>query len=140
MPGDKSISHRVALLALLASGRCRGEGWLLGAWGDERWSLGVARREAANAESPDGERLYSGFSYLYLAQLSWVAGIRGDYAQGYALAQQLAGKHWTKTFSMVWRLGWGLALALGLVGLVIGLAGRPGHQHAGVSCHTPRPE
>lgn len=41
-----------------------GESWLLGAWGDDRWSLGVARREAANAETPDGETLYSGFNQV----------------------------------------------------------------------------
>jgi len=29
VPGDKSISHRVALLALLANGPCRAEGWLV---------------------------------------------------------------------------------------------------------------
>ena len=41
-----------------------GESYQLAAWGDERWSAGVAHRNAANAESPDGERLYSGFSQL----------------------------------------------------------------------------
>jgi hypothetical protein len=58
-----------------------------------------------------GGRIYTGFSYHYPALLSWVAGVRGDYEQSYAFAQQLAGKPWAKTFFMVWRLGWGLALA-----------------------------
>ncbi|MFQ5349482.1 MAG: TonB-dependent receptor [Thermoanaerobaculia bacterium] len=41
-----------------------GEGHQLAAWGDGRWSVGVARRDAANAETPDGARLYSSFSQL----------------------------------------------------------------------------
>lgn len=40
-PGDKSISHRAVLLALLASGPCRAEGWLDSA--DTRSSLAAAR-------------------------------------------------------------------------------------------------
>jgi iron complex outermembrane receptor protein len=52
-----------------------GESYVLGAWGDERWSLGVARREAANAETPAGDRLYSGFSQLSAsASRRWQAG------------------------------------------------------------------
>ncbi len=58
-----------------------------------------------------GGRIYTGFSYHYPALLSWVTGVRGDYEQAYAFAQQLAGKYWATTFFMVWRLGWGLALA-----------------------------
>jgi iron complex outermembrane receptor protein len=38
-----------------------GESHLLAGWGDEAWSVGVARRDAANAETPGGERLHSGF-------------------------------------------------------------------------------
>jgi iron complex outermembrane receptor protein len=33
-------------------------------WGDGRWSVGVAHRSAANAETPAGQRLYSGFEQL----------------------------------------------------------------------------
>ena len=41
-----------------------GETYQLAAWGDERWSLGVARRQSANARTPEGDRLYSGFEQL----------------------------------------------------------------------------
>ena len=52
-----------------------GESWLLAGWGDDGWSAGVARRQAANAESPDGERLYSGFRQLSAAaSRRWRAG------------------------------------------------------------------
>jgi 3-phosphoshikimate 1-carboxyvinyltransferase len=41
VPGDKSISHRAVLLALLADGPCRAEGWLDSA--DTQSSLAAAR-------------------------------------------------------------------------------------------------
>lgn len=41
VPGDKSISHRAVLLALLANGPCRAEGWLDSA--DTQSSLAAAR-------------------------------------------------------------------------------------------------
>ena len=41
VPGDKSISHRAALLALLAGGPCRADGWLDSA--DTRSSLEAVR-------------------------------------------------------------------------------------------------
>ncbi len=54
-----------------------GESHLLGAWGDGRWSVGVARRQAANAETPDGDRLYSGFRQTSAAVgRRWQAGDR----------------------------------------------------------------
>ncbi len=54
-----------------------GESYQLAAWGDERWSVGVARRDAANAETPDGDRLYSGFNQLSMAVgRSWRSGQR----------------------------------------------------------------
>jgi predicted ATPase/DNA-binding SARP family transcriptional activator len=58
-----------------------------------------------------GGRIYTGFSYHYPAIFSWVAGVRGNYEEAYAFARQLEGEPWAKTFFMVWRLGWGLALA-----------------------------
>ena len=54
-----------------------GESWQLFGWGDERWSLGLAHRQAANAESPDGGRLYSGFEQLSASLARrWQAGDR----------------------------------------------------------------
>ena len=54
-----------------------GESWLLGAWGDERWSVGLARGVAANAETADGDRLYSGFRQLSAAaSRRWRTGDR----------------------------------------------------------------
>ncbi len=54
-----------------------GESYQLAGWGDGGWSVGVARREAANAETPDGATLYSGFSQLSAtARRAWSAGSR----------------------------------------------------------------
>ena len=52
VPGDKSISHRVALLGLLADGPCRATGWLDSL--DTRASLAAARALGAEAEFQDG--------------------------------------------------------------------------------------
>ena len=76
-----------------------------------RGELDLASELLQTGQAFAGGRIYTGFSYHYPALLSWVAGIRGDYEQGHTFAQQLAGKHWATTFFMVWRLGWGLALA-----------------------------
>nr|HMN30896.1 hypothetical protein [Caldilineaceae bacterium] len=76
-----------------------------------RGELDLAAELLQTGQAFAGGRIYTGFSYHYPALLSWIAGVRGDYEQGYAFAQQLAGKPWAKTFFMVWRLGWGLALA-----------------------------
>lgn len=76
-----------------------------------RGELDLAAELLQAGQAFAGGRIYTGFSYHYPALLSWVAGVRGDYEQGYAFAQQLAGKPWAKTFFMTWRLGWGLALA-----------------------------
>jgi 3-phosphoshikimate 1-carboxyvinyltransferase len=54
VPGDKSLSHRVALLALLADGPCRAAGWLDCA--DTRSSLAAVRALGA-AVAVDGDRL-----------------------------------------------------------------------------------
>ena len=51
-----------------------GESFQLAGWGDERWSVGVAHREADNAETPGGDTLYSGFNQLSAAvSRSWEA-------------------------------------------------------------------
>ncbi|MCB0127803.1 MAG: hypothetical protein KDE58_36310, partial [Caldilineaceae bacterium] len=76
-----------------------------------RGELDLAAELLRTGQAFAGGRIYTGFSYHYPALLSWVAGVRGDYAQGYAFAQQLADKPWAKTFFMTWRLGWGLTLA-----------------------------
>lgn len=76
-----------------------------------RGDLDLAEEYLQTGQAFAGGRIYTGFSYHYPALLSWIAGVRGDYAQAYAFTQQLAGKPWAKTFFMVWRLGWGLALA-----------------------------
>ena len=52
VPGDKSISHRAALLALLADGPCRAAGWLDCA--DTRSSLEAVRALGAVATLADG--------------------------------------------------------------------------------------
>ena len=44
-------------------------------WGDGRWSLGITRRDAGNAESANGEPLNSGFNQLSgTAQRRWRSG------------------------------------------------------------------
>ncbi len=54
-----------------------GEAYQLAAWGDERWSVGVARRDAANAETPGGARLYSSFRQVSASVARrWQAGDR----------------------------------------------------------------
>ena len=54
-----------------------GESHQLAGWGDETWSVGVAHRDAADAETPDGERLYSGFRQLSAAVgRRWQSGAR----------------------------------------------------------------
>ena len=52
VPGDKSISHRVALLAPLASGPCRARGWLDA--DDTQRSLTAVRALGAMVDSRDG--------------------------------------------------------------------------------------
>jgi len=52
VPGDKSISHRAVLLALLADGPCRAAGWLDCA--DTRSSLAAAVALGATASLTDG--------------------------------------------------------------------------------------
>ncbi len=52
VPGDKSISHRVALLAPLATGPCRAHGWLDAA--DTRRSLDAVRALGAVVDHVDG--------------------------------------------------------------------------------------
>lgn len=47
----------------------------------------------------------------FMALMSCIAGVRGDYQQGYALSQQLAASPHTSYFMFSWRSGWGLALA-----------------------------
>ena len=54
VPGDKSISHRVALFALLADGPCRAAGWLASA--DTLASLAAVRTLGAVVER-DGDRV-----------------------------------------------------------------------------------
>ena len=44
-----------------------GESYQLAGWGDGAWSVGVAHRVAANARTPDGGRLYTGFRQLSVA-------------------------------------------------------------------------
>jgi predicted ATPase/DNA-binding SARP family transcriptional activator len=62
-----------------------------------------------------GRVYHGGLSLHFPALLSWIAGLRGDYRQGYALGQQLAANPQTRHFMLAWRHGWGLALAhLGL--------------------------
>ena len=52
VPGDKSVSHRVALLSLLADGACRGAGWLES---EDTWrSAEAARALGADVELRDG--------------------------------------------------------------------------------------
>lgn len=38
------------------------ENYLLGGWGDGKWSLGAARRDAGQSEAPNGEVLNTGFT------------------------------------------------------------------------------
>lgn len=52
VPGDKSVSHRVTLMALLADGPCRAAGWLDSA--DTRASLGAVRALGAAVTLVDG--------------------------------------------------------------------------------------
>jgi iron complex outermembrane receptor protein len=53
------------------------EGYQLAGWGDGRWSVGIAHREAGNAETPAGDPLYSGFSQISAAvSRSWEANGR----------------------------------------------------------------
>jgi 3-phosphoshikimate 1-carboxyvinyltransferase len=52
VPGDKSISHRVALMAPLAAGPCRARGWLDA--DDTRRSLEAVRALGAAVERRDG--------------------------------------------------------------------------------------
>lgn len=54
VPGDKSISHRVALLALLADGPCRAEGWLVSE--DTLASLAAVRKLGATVVR-DGDQV-----------------------------------------------------------------------------------
>ena len=46
-----------------------------------------------------------------LALTGWLAGIRGDYQQGYAISRQLAATPQTRYFMFAWRCSWGQALA-----------------------------
>jgi outer membrane receptor protein involved in Fe transport len=44
-------------------------------WGDESWNLGVARRQASDAETPDGERLFSRYEQVSgLLEKFWTVG------------------------------------------------------------------
>lgn len=44
-------------------------------WGDGKWSLGIARQDASNSETPDGEILNSAFNQLSgTAQRQWDSG------------------------------------------------------------------
>lgn len=52
MPGDKSVSHRVALLPLLADGQCRAAGWLDSA--DTRASLAAVAALGARTVRANG--------------------------------------------------------------------------------------
>ena len=44
-------------------------------WGNDKWSLGITRRDAGDSEAPDGEVLNSGFNQISgTAQRKWTVG------------------------------------------------------------------
>jgi len=51
------------------------ESYQAAGWGDETWNLGVAHRQAEDAETPDGERLFSRFE-------QWSAVLEGFWEVG----------------------------------------------------------
>ena len=51
------------------------ENYLLGGWGDGKWSLGVARRDAGQSKAPSGEILNTGFTQTSgTLERRWTAG------------------------------------------------------------------
>ena len=51
------------------------ENYLLGGWGDGKWSLGVARRDAGQSKAPNGEILNTGFTQTSgTLERRWTAG------------------------------------------------------------------
>lgn len=51
------------------------ETWQLAGWGHGPWSLGVAHRQAGDAETPDGERLFSRFEqWSGVVERLWTVG------------------------------------------------------------------
>ena len=69
------------------------ESHLLAGWGDEKWSLGVAHRDAGDSESPDGERLNTGFTQTSgTVQRRWSDGSLHYDLQGVASLGEDIGK------------------------------------------------
>jgi len=51
------------------------ENYLLGGWGDGKWSLGLARRDAGQSKAPNGEVLNTGFNQTSgTVERRWTAG------------------------------------------------------------------
>ena len=51
------------------------ENYQVAGWGDGRWSLGLARRDAGNSQAPDGETLNTGFTQTSgTMRRHWTAG------------------------------------------------------------------
>jgi hypothetical protein len=67
----------------------------------QAWQELVRRRAYRAAHGLHGLNL--------LALMRWLAGIRGDYQQGYAISQQLAGTPQTRYLMFAWRCGWQVA-------------------------------
>lgn len=69
------------------------ESHLLAGWGDEKWSVGVARRDASESDAPDGERLNTGFTQTSgTLQRHWTAGDLQYELQGVASRGEDIGK------------------------------------------------